>query len=94
MNIALMFKWVWRIFTENPADCLWLRIIRAKYPGAVDVFNSTPQGGSPFWHDIHKIKNFFKLGVRFKLGSLLPHPVLDGLVDWGGRPQFPLPSFV
>jgi hypothetical protein len=33
------------------------------------VFNSTPHGGSPFWHSIHKVKNFFKFGVRFKLGN-------------------------
>jgi hypothetical protein len=42
MNIALMVKWIWRIFTENLAGCLWLRIIKAKYWGSVDVFNSTP----------------------------------------------------
>jgi hypothetical protein len=23
--------------------------------------------GSPFWHSIHKVKYFFKLGVRFKI---------------------------
>jgi hypothetical protein len=26
-------------------------------------------GGSPFWHSLHKIKSFFKLGVRFHPGS-------------------------
>ena len=26
-------------------------------------------GGSPFWHSIHKIKGFFKLGAKFALGE-------------------------
>jgi hypothetical protein len=42
MNIALMAKWIWRIYTENLEDSLWLRIIRSNYPGASDVLNSTP----------------------------------------------------
>jgi hypothetical protein len=33
MNIALMAKWIWRIFAESPANSLWLCIIKAKYPG-------------------------------------------------------------
>jgi hypothetical protein len=46
-----------------------LRIIRAKYGGAANIFNSGPQGGSPFWCSLHKIKEYFKLGARFTLGS-------------------------
>jgi hypothetical protein len=61
-NIALMVKWVWCIFTESPDNCLWLHILRAKYPRADDMFNSTPQGGSPLWQSIYKVKHFFKLG--------------------------------
>jgi hypothetical protein len=45
-------------FYRKLVDCLWLRIIKAKYLEAIDVFNSTAQGGSPFWHSIHKIKKF------------------------------------
>jgi hypothetical protein len=48
LNIALMVKWVWRLFTENPADTLWHRIIRAKYPGDSNIFASSAHGGSPF----------------------------------------------
>jgi hypothetical protein len=52
-----------------PENCLWLRIIRAKYPRAADIFSLTPARGSPFWHIIHKIKEYFKLGEHFKLGD-------------------------
>jgi hypothetical protein len=50
MNIALMVKWIWQLYIEESGDMFWLRIIRAKYPGAADVLNSNPLGGSPFWH--------------------------------------------
>jgi hypothetical protein len=69
MNVALMVKLIWRLFSEPPDSSLWHQIIRAKYPGAENIFNSTANGGSPFWHSLHKIKDFFKLGARFKLGN-------------------------
>jgi hypothetical protein len=69
MNVALMVKWIWRLFSENPNSSLWHQIIRAKYPGAGNIFNSSAIGGSPFWHSLHKIKEFFKLGARFQLGN-------------------------
>jgi hypothetical protein len=69
MNIALLVKWIWRLFKEAPEDTLWHRIIRAKYPGAADIFASNPQGGSSFWRSLHKIKHYFKLGARFSVGN-------------------------
>jgi hypothetical protein len=33
MNIALMVKWIWRLFSEDPNSSLWHQINRAKYPG-------------------------------------------------------------
>jgi hypothetical protein len=69
MNIALLVKWVWRLFTENPEDTLWHHIIRAKYPGANDIFATSVHGGSPFWRSLHKIKGYFKLGARYSLGN-------------------------
>jgi hypothetical protein len=69
MNISLMVKLIWRLFSEDPESTLWHRIIAAKYPGASDVFNSNPNGGSPFWHNIHKVKDIFKLGAKFILGD-------------------------
>jgi hypothetical protein len=66
MNVALMVKWIWRLSLDSS---LWHQIIRAKYPGAGDIFNSTANGGSPFWHSIHKIKDFLSLGLRFDLGN-------------------------
>jgi hypothetical protein len=69
MNVALMVKWIWRLFTETSDSSLWHQIIRAKYPGSGNIFNSTANGGSPFWHILHKIKDYFKLGARFRLGN-------------------------
>ena len=48
LNIAVLTKWIWRMFTEENNDLLELRIIKAKYPGAANIFNSSPLGGSPF----------------------------------------------
>jgi hypothetical protein len=31
MNIALIAKWIWRIYREENSDLLWLRLLRAKY---------------------------------------------------------------
>jgi hypothetical protein len=70
MSISLLVKWIWRLVTESPSSMLWHRIIIAKYPGAYDIFNSNAQGGSPFWHNIHKINEFFKLGANFTLGNV------------------------
>jgi hypothetical protein len=69
MNIALMVKWIWLLFTDNPKNTLWCRIIRAKYPGAGDIFFVTSHGGSPFWCNMHKITDFLKLGARFSPGN-------------------------
>jgi hypothetical protein len=69
MNISLMVKWIWRLFTERPEASLWHRIISAKYPGAGNIFSSSARHGSPFWHSLHKIKDFFKLRARYSLGN-------------------------
>ena len=69
MNIALLTKWIWRIFVENEDQTLWKRILVAKYKGLDGLFNSSAVGGSQFWHSMHKIKNLFKLGAKFSLGN-------------------------
>jgi hypothetical protein len=68
MNIALLLKWVWKLFQGDNA--LWAQILRAKYATATDIFSGTGPGGSPFWKNLHKIKHFFKLGAK--------HLVRDG----------------
>jgi hypothetical protein len=69
MNIALMAKWIWRCFSGENEDLLWLKLLRAKYRVS-DLFTSpNPVGCSPFWHSIHKIKNLFRVGVRFHPGA-------------------------
>ena len=64
-----MAKWIWRLFSKEEHECLWVRLIRAKYPASTDLFGSNPVGGSPFWHSIHKVKEVFRLGARFVLGN-------------------------
>jgi hypothetical protein len=44
MNLALLLKWVWRIYQEE--DNIWAKLIRAKYQDADDIFSGSGQGGS------------------------------------------------
>jgi hypothetical protein len=67
MNIALMAKWIWRIYSEQNPELLWLRLLKAKYK-TEEIFSTNLVGCSPFWHSIHKVKDHFKLGVRFLPG--------------------------
>jgi hypothetical protein len=69
INISLMVKWIWRLLTEQPDSSLWHRIFCAKYPGAGNIFATSPRNGSLFWHSLHKVKDFFKLGARYALGN-------------------------
>ena len=52
-------------FSEEEEESLRARLLRAKNPGAVDIFGSNPTGGCQFWHAIHKVK-------AFKLGQIAP----------------------
>ena len=68
-NIALMLKWIWRLFSLESQSCLWVRLLKAKYLGADNIFEASSEGGSQFWRSLHKIKHLFKLGAKFSLGS-------------------------
>jgi hypothetical protein len=46
MNIALLLKWVWKLYNED--DTIWSKIIKAKYPDASDLFSGSGKGGSQF----------------------------------------------
>jgi hypothetical protein len=48
MNIALLVKWIWKLHNEAAQDTLSHPIIKAKYPGAADIFGSNAQGVIPF----------------------------------------------
>jgi hypothetical protein len=78
MNIALMLKWVWKLYQN--AEGLWVDLLKAKYLGENDIFAAeVPRKGSQFWNSIQKIKWYFKLGAK--------HGVLDGRrtyfwLDW------------
>jgi hypothetical protein len=67
--MALMTKWIWRLFDPNERDNLWHKLLRAKYLNADNIFVNNGQGGSQFWRSINKIKHLFKLGVEFMLGN-------------------------
>jgi hypothetical protein len=55
MNLALMVKWIWRLFSEDNNNLLWVRLLKAKYRVS-EFFLSQPTNCSPFWHSLHKIK--------------------------------------
>jgi hypothetical protein len=69
MNIALMSKWIWRLFDPSEQDKLWFKLLQAKYVNADNIFASSTQGGSQFWRSINKIKHLFKLGARYSVGD-------------------------
>jgi hypothetical protein len=69
MNVALMAKWIWRMFSEQNSELLWLKLLRAKYRVSELFSSPNPVGCSLFWHNIHKIKEQFRLGVRFHPGA-------------------------
>jgi hypothetical protein len=65
LNIALMTKWIWRLFDPAEQNSLWFKLLQAKYFNTDNIFAATSQGGSQFWRSINKIKHFFKLGARY-----------------------------
>jgi hypothetical protein len=68
MNVALMLKWVWKIYQDD--NQLWRQLINTKYVNAEDIFAATGQRGSQFWRSLHKIKHLLKLGAK--------HSIRDG----------------
>jgi hypothetical protein len=63
MNIALMLRWVWKLY--HNAEGLWADLIRAKYLRDHDLFSPlVPTKGSQFWNSIQKVKWYFKLGAK------------------------------
>jgi hypothetical protein len=62
-----MVKWIWRLFSDDNNNLLWVRLLKAKYRVS-KFFLSQPTNCSPFWHSLHKIKHAFKLGARFHPG--------------------------
>jgi hypothetical protein len=65
LNIALMTKWIWRLFDPDEHTSLWYKLLQAKYFNTDNIFAASNQGGSQFWRSLNKIKHFFKLGARF-----------------------------
>nr|XP_051211639.1 uncharacterized protein LOC127329136 [Lolium perenne] len=67
-NLPMYAMGLFLLSDEDDSKLLWLQLLKAKYP--VDRFFSTsPVGGSPFWHSLHKLKAVFKQGARFFPGN-------------------------
>jgi hypothetical protein len=54
-------------FSGENNDLLWSRLLKAKY-GVSELFMTNPSTCSPFWHNVHKIKEAFKMGAKFHPG--------------------------
>jgi hypothetical protein len=67
MNIALIAKLIWRMYSDENSDFLWWRLLSAKYR-TLEIFSHNPISCSRFWRSIHKVKECFRLGVRFYPG--------------------------
>jgi hypothetical protein len=68
MNIALMVKWIWKLY--QGAEGLWADLIRAKYLRGRDLYTGeVPTHGSQFWNAIQKVKWHFKLGAKHSVRS-------------------------
>jgi hypothetical protein len=65
MNLALMLKWVWKLYQDDGS--IWARLIRAKYTDTGDIFACTGHGGSAFWKILHQIKYLFKIGAKHEV---------------------------
>jgi hypothetical protein len=50
MNIALLLKWVWKVYQEEQG--LWAELIRAKYLRVSDIFTGSHTRGSQVWNGI------------------------------------------
>jgi hypothetical protein len=62
MNIALMLKWVWKLYQGD--DSIWARLIRAKYTDTADIFSCAGQGDHPSGKASIKSKTYSRLGLR------------------------------
>jgi hypothetical protein len=66
-NVCLMTKWIWKLY--NHKNCLWVRLLTAKYMRDEDFFKSKGTQGSQFWKSLHKVKHMFKWGAVHKVGN-------------------------
>ena len=67
MNIALLSKWLWKLFNE---DGLWQQILRAKYLKKDTLCQVVKKSGdSHFWQGLMEIKHLFWSYCRIDLGN-------------------------
>jgi hypothetical protein len=69
MNIALLLKWVWKLYQDD--DSIWVRLIRTKYTDTTDIFSCAGQGDHPSGKASIKSKTSSRLGLstRSKMGA-------------------------
>nr|GEY59362.1 RNA-directed DNA polymerase, eukaryota [Tanacetum cinerariifolium] len=74
LNRGLMFKWIWRFYTQDTS--LWVRVIKAIYGEAGNMDAKVKAGSTSCWMSIvHEAKSLVSKGIdffkfmRFKLGN-------------------------
>jgi hypothetical protein len=68
MNESLLVKWIWRIYQQP--DELWYRILKAKYLGNNNFFDSKATRGSQFGKGLHSVKHLFEWEPSSRLGTI------------------------
>jgi hypothetical protein len=67
MNVALMLKWDWRILRDD--GCLWLQLVKAKYPRGRLLLACERREGSQFWRSLQEIKLGIRAGLCLTIGD-------------------------
>ncbi|GJZ47731.1 RNA-directed DNA polymerase, eukaryota, reverse transcriptase zinc-binding domain protein [Tanacetum coccineum] len=86
LNKALMFKWVWRFFTQSSS--LWARVIKAIHEEDVKIGKKAKSSSPSIWLDIvHEVELFKDWGTDLILGFDLMLAKVEGtsLVDMRDR---------
>jgi hypothetical protein len=67
MNIALLAKWLWKLFNE---DGIWQKILRKKYLQKQTLCHAvTKNGDSHFWQGLMEVKKFFWQHCKIQIGD-------------------------
>lgn len=66
MNIALLGKWIWRLYENNPDD-ICCQLLRKKCLGNKPFSLARSLGVSRFWQGLLDIRHHFQKGVTFQI---------------------------
>ena len=65
MNEALLAKWIWRIFKDNPDDAC-CTLLKAKYHSSKPFAELKKKKGSQFCKGVLKVRQKAKWGMTFQ----------------------------